>query len=196
MASLLKGTSGLILFYCSTLPTIISASTVVIKNTYISPSDERHNIISTGVNAITPKSYQDVPSHLPTHVLSFSAVHIQNLSPSEASLKIRRCPEKERNRSHGRNPCIVNISPWNFLLLDGLVTVPDRLMEKHITFMLHCLSLVMFKTLQRGLQFPPRHSFQFVPWIPWMKSEVNVSLIHEMLRLHVSGITFLAWQPP
>lgn len=57
------------------------------------------------------RSYQDVPSHLPTHVLSFSAVHIQNLSSSEASLKIRRCPENERNRSQGRNPCIVNISP-------------------------------------------------------------------------------------
>lgn len=62
---------------------------------------------------------------------------------------------------------------------------------EHISFLQHSLSRTQF---HQGWAFPPRHSFQIVSWIPWMKSDVNVDLIHEMLRLPVSRITFLAWQ--
>ena len=180
------GTSGLI--YISF---ILHLPTVMIKK-YIPPSDERHIILYKLVSRQSHPSHIKMYQPIYQHKFCLLKMFTVKICPLRTRLKKSRCSQHRMKQNPRLKSLHCKHFSKNFLLLDGFVTCSWQVWRgEHISFLQHSLSRTQF---HQGWAFPPRHSFQIVSWIPWMKSDVNVDLIHEMLRLPLSRITFLAWQ--
>ena len=116
------GTSGLIyISFILHLPTVISASTVVIKK-YIHPSDERHIILYKLVSRQSHPSHIKMYQPIYQHKFCLLKMFTVKICPLRTRLKKSRCSQHRMKQNPRLKPLHCKHFSKNFLLLDGFVT--------------------------------------------------------------------------